>query len=129
MDEQKFLDTILKFAVATNYQTNLQISSTGFTYVFDSTIYSSVMHAASFHFGKGTLQLDEFLLFNADYAWDNVKKKVLKDKHGLFTALKGLSAQLTNNNAIGHVIAIKCECGSESVGSSRHSAWCHKFEP
>jgi|GEM_PF-2457191 len=28
----------------------------------------------------------------------------------------------------GSTFSTKCECGSEKVGSSKHSSWCPKFE-
>lgn len=29
----------------------------------------------------------------------------------------------------GFSVALKCECGSDAVGSPRHSNWCRKYDP
>lgn len=50
------------------------------------------------------------------------------DGYGGYSEYKDTFKEDDGKDWFGSNAIVKCECGSEKVGSSRHSNWCPKFE-
>jgi hypothetical protein len=76
---------------------------------------------------KFILQTDPY---NSDeFMWDDALQQWFRIAHNAKVKISKPIDFIPITIHIGNLDSLKCECGSEKVGSNKHSSWCKKFDP